>query len=337
MQSFIRRWIALAAGLVLFSSAALAQTSYFVTNLTSDINNKTKNTDPLLANPWGLAYAPGAPFWISDEASGWSTLYNAQGVAQSLQVVVPTAAGTGFGSPTGIVFNGSQEFAIDSWVSVFLFATLDGSIQGWSSFNPGSTLVAASQSGASYTGLAITNYSTGNFIYAADAANNKVDVYDGNFNLVTSFTDPTVPAGFSPFGIQDIGGQVYVAYAAESGGPGGYIDIFSESGTFVKRFAEGKPLNQPWGMAVAPKNFGPMSNAFLVTDNITYGSVNAFNATTGKFMGALKNAEGNALVINGIWGIEFGGGTANNGQTNQLFFTAGPNDEKGNFGYIGVH
>jgi uncharacterized protein (TIGR03118 family) len=337
MQSFLRRVVAICCGLVLLSGMALAQTSYFVTNLTSDINGKTKNTDPLLANPWGLAYAPGAPFWISDEASGWSTLYNGQGVPQSLQVVVPPASGSGAGTPTGIVYNGSQEFAIDSWVSVFLFDTLDGTIQGWSSFNPGSTLIAASQSGAVYTGLAITNYSSGNYLYAADAANNKVDVYDGSFNLVMSFTDPTVPAGFSPFGIQDIAGQVYVAYAAENGGPGGYIDIFTESGTFVKRFAQGKPLNQPWGMAVAPSNFGPMSNAFLVTDNITYGSVNAYNAKTGKFMGALKNFLGEPLVINGIWGIEFGGGTANNGQTNQLFFTAGPNDEKGNFGFIGTH
>lgn len=337
MQSLVRRLLTLAAGLVLLSGMALAQTSYFVTNLTSDVSGKAKNTDPLLANPWGVAYAPGAPFWVSDEASGWSTLYNGKGVPQSLQVVVPTASGTGFGTPTGIVYNGSQEFAIDSWVSVFLFATLDGSIQGWSSFNSSATLVGASQSGASYTGLAITSHSSGNFLYAADAANNKVDVYDGTFSLVMSFTDPAIPAGFAPFGIQDIGGQVYVTYAAQNGNSGGYIDIFSESGTFVKRFASGKPLNQPWGMAIAPSNFGPMSNAFLVTNNATNGGVNAFNASTGRFMGALKNSAGKALVINGIWGIEFGGGTANNGQKNQLFFTAGPNDEQGYFGFIGTH
>jgi uncharacterized protein (TIGR03118 family) len=337
MQSFVRRFITVAAGLVLFSGMVLAQTSYFVTNLTSDVSGKTKNTDPLLANPWGLAYAPGGAFWVSDEASGWSTLYNGKGVPQSLQVVVPTASGTGFGTPTGIVYNGSQEFAIDSWVSVFLFATLDGSIQGWSSFNPSATLVGATQSGAVYTGLAITSHSSGNFLYAADAANNKVDVYDGTFSLVMSFTDPTIPAGFAPFGIQDIGGQVYVTYAAQNGGSGGYVDIFTESGTFVKRFASGKPLNQPWGMAVAPSNFGPMSNAFLVTNNTTNGGVNAFNASTGRFMGALKNSSGKALLINGIWGIEFGGGTANNGQKNQLFFTAGPNDEQGYFGFIGTH
>lgn len=318
--------------LVLGSSAALAQ--YSVTYLTSNLTGKAKNQDPLLQNPWGIAYSPDNPFWVSDEANGWSTLYNAQGQPQSLQVVIPPASGNGPGSPTGLVYNGSTEFKIDTWTSVFLFATLDGTISGWSSFEPNNALIGATVAGASYTGLAITSHSSGNSLFAADAANNKVDIFDGNFNLTGSFTDSTIPAGFAPFGIQDIDGQVYVAYAATSGGGGGYIDIFTETGTFVKRFAQGKPLNQPWGFAVAPKNFGKFSNALLITNNVTKGTINAYNISTGKFLGTLSNASGKALTINGIWGIEFGGGSASNGKTNQLFFTAGPNDTNGYFGVI---
>jgi len=292
--------------------------------------------DPLLQNAWGLVYAPGGPFWVSDEADGWSTLYTGTGAPQSLQVIVPPISGTGSGSPTGIVYNGSTEFAIDSWTSVFLFATLDGTIQGWSGFDPSTTLIGAQSKGASYTGLAITNYTSGNSLFAADAANNKVDIYDGNFNLVSSFTDPTIPAGFAPFGIQDISAQVYVTYAATSGAGGGYIDIFTEAGVFVKRFAQGKVLNQAWGLAVAPKNFGTLSGALLVTNNTATGTINGFDLKTGKMVGTIKNSKGKAIEINGIWGIEFGGGTTENGNLNQLFFTSGPNDTDGYFGVINL-
>jgi uncharacterized protein (TIGR03118 family) len=322
------------AGLLLAfaSSSALAQ--YQPTFLTSDLSGKVKHTDSLLKNAWGLAYSPSAPFWVSDEADGWSTLYDAQGVPQSLQVVVPAASGTGSGSPTGIVYNGSSEFAIDSWTSLFLFATLDGTIQGWSDFNPSSTLIAVTTPGASYTGLAITSHTSGNMLYAADTANNKIDVYDGTFSLVNSFSDPSIPAGFSVFGIQDIAGRLYVAFASSSGGTGGYVDIFSESGTLVKQFTHGAPLNQPWGFAIAPTNFGTFSKALLVSNNATAGTVVGYNLTTGKSLGALKNSAGKAIKIPGLWGIEFGGGSSSNGNKNQLFFTAGPNDTDGYFGVI---
>lgn len=340
MQHSSRRFITLTAwlGLVIFlSSVAIAQTSYVTSNLVSNLAGKAKHTDALLANPWGLVYAPGAPFWISDEASGWSTLYDGKGNPQSLQVIVPPSTGTGPGAPTGIVYNGSQEFKIDTWTSLFLFATLDGTISGWSTFFPSSALVAVRQSGAVYTGLAITSKTSGNMLYAADAANNKVDVYNGTFSLVTSFTDPTIPAGFAPFGIQDIAGQLFVTYASQTGGTGGYIDIFKEDGTFVKRFASGRPLNQPWGLAVAPSNFGPLSGLLLVSNNTTMGNINGFNMTTGRFVGAAKNSAGKIIAINGLWGIEFGGGTTSNGAKNQLFYTAGPSDTNGFFGVMMAH
>jgi uncharacterized protein (TIGR03118 family) len=318
--------------LVLSSSAALAQ--YQLTYLTSDLTGKAKHTDPLLKNAWGLAYSPNAPFWISDEADGWSTLYDGMGNPQSLQVIIPPATGTGPGTPTGIVYNGSTEFKIDTWTSVFLFATLDGTISGWSAFEPSTALIGAKTAGAVYTGLAITSKTSGNSLFAADAANNKVDIFDGNFNLTGSFTDPAIPSGFAPFGIQDIGGQLYVSFASTSGAAGGYIDIFSETGTLIKHFTHGKPLNQPWGFAVAPANFGTFSKALLISNNTTTGSIDAYNLTTGKLMGTLSNSAGKALSISGLWGIEFGGGSTSNGQKNQLFFTAGPSDTDGYFGVI---
>lgn len=339
MPSSVRRITTLAAccGLVLLlSGAALAQ-SYSLSYLDSNLTGKAKHVDPLLKNAWGLAYAPGGAFWISDEASGWSTLYDGMGNLQTLQVIVPSSSGTGAGSPTGIVYNGSTEFKIMNWTSVFLFATLDGTISGWSGFDPGTTLIAVRQAGAVYTGLAITSHTSGNFLFAADSANNRVDVYDGNFNLVKSFTDPTIPAGFAPFGIQDIAGQVYVTYASQTGGTGGFIDIFGEDGTFVKRFTQGGRLNQPWGMAVAPKNFGTLSGTLLVSNNTTMGNINGFNRTTGKLVGTVKNSMGKAISISGLWGIEFGGGSSLNGNKNQLFFTAGPSDTNGYFGVIVAH
>jgi len=318
--------------LILVSNSALAQ--YQATRLDSDLAGQAIHTDPLLKNAWGLAYAPTGPFWISDEASGWSTLYDGKGNPQSLQVIVPSSSGTGSGTPTGIVYNGSQEFKIDNWTSVFLFATLDGTISGWSAFNPSAALIGVRSSGSVYTGLAITNKVSGNFLFAADSANNKVDIYDANFSLVKSFTDPSIPAGFAPFGIQDIGGKVLVSFASTSGGTGGYIDVFGEDGTLLKHFAHGAPLNQPWGFALAPANFGTLSGALLVSNNTSAGTINAFNRTTGQFVGTLTNKLGKPLTISGLWGIEFGGGTSSNGLKNQLFFTAGPKDTDGFFGVI---
>src|SRR5208282_4665390 len=242
--------------------------------------------------------------------------------------------------PTGIVANGSSDFQIGGWNSFFLFATLDGAISGWApetNRNDAIIVVNNSASGANYTGLAVTNKPSGNFLYAADLANNKVDVYDGSFNLVNSFTDSTLPAGYAPFGIQDIDGLVYVAFAQADEAPGGYIDIFREDGTFVKTLASGPPLNQPWGIAVAPKNFGPLSNTLLVSNNTNSGTINGFNPGTGQFVGRVKDTNGKEIVINQLWGIEFGGGEASNGRTDQLFFTAGPyNNLAGTFGVIAL-
>jgi uncharacterized protein (TIGR03118 family) len=331
--------LALGFALVFASSAAMAQ--YQLTNLVSNQVGKAVHVDPLLVNAWGLVYAPGSPWWISDQGSGWSTLYTGNGTKKSLEVSVPSASGSGTGQPTGIVFNGSTEFQLQGSGSVFLFATLDGTISAWVpgvNFNQALIAVNNSSSAAVYTGLAITSNASGNMLFAADNWNNKVDMYDGTFTWKGSFTDTTVPAGFSVFNVQDLNGLLYVSYAASNGGPGGYVDIYSESGMWLKRLAQGAPLNQPWGFAAAPGDFGALSDTLLISNNINNnGTINAFNAITGQFVGAVKQA-GKPIHIDQLWGIEFGGGNTNSGAKNELFFTAGPSGNlAGTFGVIRVH
>jgi uncharacterized protein (TIGR03118 family) len=345
--------LVLSVTLMLASSTALAQ--YHLTNLSSNQVKQARHIDPLLVNGWGLVHGPGTPWWISDNNSGWSTLYDGNGnQIQQLKVLIPTAQNgptspkglNGPGSPTGIVFNatavpnGAQEFQVQGWAAKFLFATLDGTISGWapqSNFNEAILAVDNSSKKSVYTGLAITNRSSGNLLYATDLANNKVDVFDANFTLVNSFTDATLPAGFAPFGIQDINGLVYVAFASVSGASGGFVDQFTEDGKLMngKPLIQGAPLNQPWGIAAAPPNFGPLSNTLLVSNNTDTGTINAFDSATGKFVETVRNEDGKPIRIDQLWGIGFGDGLGKNGAANQLFFAAGPSgNQAGTFGMI---
>jgi uncharacterized protein (TIGR03118 family) len=315
--------------------SARAEAQYHLTNLVSNqVDSHAPTIDPLLANPWGLARSAGSPWWISDNDTGWSTLYNAAGTQEALKVVIPTAGngpveatGTnGPGTPTGIVFNGSKtDFQVSGVASSFIFATLDGTIGAWPALNKNlATLVVDnSASKASYTGLAITSNPSGNLLYAADNTNNKVDVFDGSFTLVKSFGDPAIPSTFSVFGIQDINGLVYLTYAVPNVGDGGYVDVFKEDGTFVKTLIQGPHLNQAWGVTAAPSDFGPLSNTLLVSNNSVHGTINAFDPVTGKFVGTIRDERGERIVLNNLWGIAFGGGTTNNGAANELFVTVG--------------
>jgi uncharacterized protein (TIGR03118 family) len=328
---------------------SMAEAQYQLRSLVSNQVKQTPHTDPLLVNAWGLVHGLGSPWWVSDNNSGWSTLYDGSGIqVTSLKVLIPTAGNgpgsptglNGPGSPTGIVSNASNDFQVQGWASVFLFSTLDGTISGWapqSNRNEAILAVDNSTNKAVYTGLAITSRSSGNLLYAADEANSKVDVYDANFNFVKSFTDPSLPAGFAPFGISDINGLLYVTFADVNGGSGGFVDQFTEDGVLVngKSLIQGAPLNQPWGIAAAPANFGPLSNTLLISNNTNSGTINAFNPTTGKFVGTMKDTSGKAIRIDQLWGIGFGDGAGKNGATNQLFFTAGPsNNLAGTFGKI---
>jgi uncharacterized protein (TIGR03118 family) len=289
-----RRTTALAVflGLAMLFGSSVVHAQYQVTNLVSNQPKTARTTDPLLLNAWGLAYGPGGPFWTSDNGSGFSTLYSATGAKIPLNVSIPAASGSGPGSPTGIVFNGvASDFNISGGQSVFIFATLDGTISGWvPSLNPNAAMIAVPSTGAVYTGLAISTNASGNFLFAADAAGDKVDMFDSTFTFKKSFTDSSVPAGFAPYGIQDFNGLLYVTFASTGEAPGGFIDIFAEDGTLLKQLVHGAPLNQAWGLAIAPKNFGPFSNTLLVSNNLPAGTINAFNSVTG--FGVLNSEAG---------------------------------------------
>jgi hypothetical protein len=237
--------VAVCLGALLLMLSGRAEAQYQLTNLVSNQVHQAPTIDPLLANAWGLARSATSPWLISDNDTGWSTIYEANGTQESLKVLVPTAGNgpasptglNGPGVPTGIVANPSKtDFQIQGESSSFIFATLDGTISAWvPGVNKNQSIIAVDNSAnkASYTGLAITNYASGNHIYAADNTNNHIDMFDGNFNLVMSFGDPSIPSTFSVFGIQDINGMVYVAYAVPNVGAGGAIDVFKEDGTFA--------------------------------------------------------------------------------------------------------
>jgi uncharacterized protein (TIGR03118 family) len=328
----------LLVGFGTISRPAAAQ--YKVTNLVSSQPGMAKYQDPDLVNAWGMAHAPTGPFCVTDTGTGLATFYDAQGVKQSPVITVPHASSNkNHGTPTGIVFNGTTHFQISqggkSGPAMFIFDTIDGTISGWNrnvNSNTAIVVVDNSSNGASYTGLAIGLSHGANFIYAADHKNNKVDVYDGAFNLVKSFTDPNLPSGSAPFNIQTIKGRLFVAFTIP--GVHGAVDIFDMAGNLLKNLTSASELKAPWGLALAPAQFGPVSNAVLV-GNLHDGRINAFNATTGSFIGSLTTPQGKIISESGLWGIAFGGGTSQNGKTNQLFFASGPNNEKaGLFGAI---
>jgi len=230
---------------------------------------------------------------------------------------------------------------------MFLFVGESGTLSGWSPTVNSTAAIKVFDGGSTgriYKGLAIATYSSTTYLYAADFHNNAIDVFDGSFNRIAlpgNFVDPSLPAGYAPYGIQAIGSNIYVSYAKQdadahddvAGAGFGLVDVFDSGGMFVKRFATGGALNAPWGMAMAPADFGKFANALLVS-NFGDGKINAFNATTGALIGTLSAVDGTPIVIDGLWGIAFGNGI-NSQPTNSLFFTAGPSDEThGLFGRI---
>jgi len=332
---------------------------YKRTDLVSNQAGAAPTQDPHLVNGWGLVALPTSPFWVSDNGTGFSTLYTGAGQQIHLFVTVPpapTSPAGSLGTPTGIVGNISPnptDFTFTnkendkSGAAVFIFATLDGTISAWNPVVDGvdpttglshATIAADSSSfGAVYTGLAIAvNSSQQAFLFAADdGPNRRVDVFDSTFKLVHSFSDPGIPKGFAPYGIQTIGDQIWVTYTALNKAQGGFVDVFDTGGTLVKHFAVHGPLHSPWGIAQAPSDFGPMSNAILISNNISRGRINAFNPQTGQFLGPLRDASGKPIEVDGIWALQFGQGGGPNGAPNQLFFTAGPNNyANGLFGVI---
>lgn len=330
-QNRSRRPLAFLAALVVMLGLipSLANAQYAITNLVSNQKGHAKHQDKGLVNAWGMSFFPGNPFWISDNGTGLSTFYSGKGVKAG-QITVPATV-------TGQVANGTSDFVVtqgsNSGPALFIFASFEpGTISGWNpSVNPNAAVVVVNSS-AWYTGLATGASNGANFLFGADNLNNKVDIYDGTFKLVGSFSDSKL-AGLVVYNVQNINGQLYVTFVDGSFTKGA-VDIFDTTGKLIKTFTKDAHLKAPWGVALAPKNFGPASNALLV-GNLGDGSINAFNAKTGKFMTQLKDTTHKVIHIDGLWALAFGQGGGMNGNPNQLFFTAGPNGYlNGLFGVI---
>jgi uncharacterized protein (TIGR03118 family) len=324
--------LACVAALTLLPKLLLAN-EYAQINLVSDIPGMAANTDANLKNPWGMSFSATSPFWVSNQVTGTSTLYDGAGNIQSLVVTIPGST-TPPSGPTGQVKTptGTTGFVLPNGnPAAFIFDTLNGTIAGWNGGNAAVTKVTTA--GAVYTGLAIGSVGSNAYLYAADTGSGpQIRVYDSTYNPVTltgNFTDPNAVAGFVPFNVQAIGSQLYVTYAqlGPRGAPlpGGYVDVFNTDGTFVKRAATGNGLYAPWGVTLAPSGFGDFSNDLLV-GNFGNGEILAFDPANANFLGVLDGRNGQPIVNDFLWALDTRtGGTNDN--PNAVYFTAGINNQ----------
>jgi uncharacterized protein (TIGR03118 family) len=345
-----KRVAALAAivftAVLLTTSNAMAQ-HFTRTDLTANNANvaNVPNIDPNLVNAWGMSRASTSPWWVSDNGTGLSTLYNAAGAAQGLVVTIPLPNGqSGTAAPTGTVFNafnGAFEVSPGQH-AIFLFATEDGTISGWNpNVNATNAVIKVdnSASGAVYKGLAIGMTPGGPRLYTSNFISGQVEIYDAKFhrvnvNRTAAFTDSRLPANYAPFGIQNVAGNIVVTFAKrlpgekdEIHGAGlGFVDVFDLNGNLLLRLQHNPTLNAPWGIAQAPADFGSFSHRLLI-GNFGDGTIHAYNPVSGKLEGRIEDANGAPISIDGLWAISFGGGNTNSGLANELFYTAGPNDE----------
>jgi len=324
-----------------FSAALGYADTYSWTNLQSDIPGVATHVDPNLINPWGMAASSGGTIWVSDNGAGVSTLYSQDGTARSLIVTIPTAArNKGEGNPTGVVFNSTAFFKVtlngNSQPARFIFVSEDGSISGWNPALDGTHAIIAVDNGtnkgsksAIYKGATLGVANGHNFLYVTNFHTGVVETYDENFKQVnlTGFADPSLPAGYAPFGIRSINGQIFVTYALQDAkktddvaGPGnGFVNVFDTSGNFVKRLVSNGNLNAPWGLALV--------NGELWVGNFGDGRINNYDPATGAFLETLSTADGTPLEFDGLWDLlPLGTG---------VYFTAGIADEEhGLFGLI---
>lgn len=368
-HSFVCRH-ATAAGLLTLSLMCCATLSsnaqvtqhYNETPLVSNLASLAPTVDSHLVNPWGLTRSSSSPWWIADNGPGLSTLYTGTGTVESLVVTIPSGdtSASPTGTPTGTVFNGDTTvFSIAGKPASFLFATEDGTVSGWNSaFGTKAEIVVNQNPKSVFKGLTIasTDEITGTsatFLYVADFRRGRVDVFNSAFNPVAlrdfgfgflrvePFTDDRLPPGFAPFNVQNIGGNIYVAFAKQDSakhdevdGAGlGYVDVFSPGGALLLRLEHGPWFNAPWGLVMASSDFGLHSHDILV-GQFGSGQILAFDHATGKFHGALQGTNNQPLVISGLWGIAFGNG-ATAGPATTLYFAAGTdNEQNGLFGTI---
>ncbi len=352
-----------------FTPIAFGQApEYAQTNLTANVAGVAAVADPNLVNPWGLSRATNGAWWVSDNGTGLSTLYDGNtGAIKPLVVKIPSGDLnlSPLGSPTGTIFNGTTDFTVaPGKPSVFLFATEDGTISGW---NPGvlattSIVEVNEHSNSVFKGLTLAQASVGeheseegqaprtiaNYLYAADFRKGTLAVYDTTFQHATELEERIARTlslasrrGYAPFNVQNLGGNLYVTLAKQdkakhdeiSGAGLGLVISMTPEGKLLQIFQTGTFLNAPWGMVIAPSDFGAYSHDLLV-GNFGDGTISAFNPVTGKFLGQLKDKNGNLIVIDGLWALSFGSAGAS-GPADTLYFAAGPNGEKnGLFGAV---
>jgi uncharacterized protein (TIGR03118 family) len=350
------RMVTLSGLLFALTSLPAAAQHFTRTDLTANqggVSPTAPNLDGNLRNAWGLTRSATSTWWISDNAAGVSSLYDAAGVPQSLVVTIPTLAGNGATStPTGTAFNYSSGFEIaPGKKAIFLFVTEDGTITGWNpGVKPTEAVIAfpparTTPSQAVYKGCTLVTTAQGTFLYVANFGQGRVDVFDSTFHrvrpTVPTFRDLRIPRGYAPFNVQNVGGNVVVTFAQkergskdEQHGAGkGFVAIFDPQGRLLLDLEHGSFLNAPWGITQAPADFGVFSHRLLI-GNQGDGTINAFNPLSGRFEGQLLDANGAPLAIDGLWALNFGSNGAA-GSAIEMFFTAGPNDEAdGLFGKI---
>jgi len=310
-------------------------------DLVSDLPG-AERLDPNLANPWGIAFGPTSPFWIADNHTGVSTVYDGKGKAQPegnplVVTIPPPLLGRPPAAPTGIVFNGTNDFQLaPNAPARFIFATEDGTISGWNGDTDAILKVDNFITGAVYKGLALGANGSGSMLYATNFNSGFVDMFNSSFAPAGSFTDFALPPGYAPFGIRNVGGQLYVTFAKQDaakhddvGGPGnGFVDIFNMNGVMVKRLISNGTLNSPWGIALAPAGFGDLGGTLLI-GNFGDGTIHGYDPTTGAHAGQILIPSGRPLMIEGLWGLTFGNG-GQGGDTGILYFTAGIPGPHGN-------
>ena len=315
-------------------------------NLVGDNNEYSPaRIDPNLINAWGISFSPTGNPWVSSPGAGVSVVYNRLGAQAIPPVNIPWSQGPTGGLPSGQVFNASTtDFKLaNNNAARFIFAGLDGTVSGWNG-GTSASIVVNDFPHAAYTGIALGSNGGSNYMYLANFKENRINVYNGTFGAVTgmSFTDPALPAGYSPFNIQNIDGKLFVMYAKvdpatgeEMAGEGlGYVDVYNTDGSLDHRFASEGQLNAPWGVAKAPASFfGEDGEAAILVGNFGDGRIVSYTLAGGK-MGLLRK-HGQPIVVEGLWGIGFAPATATLSNPNWLYFAAGPDDEEhGLFGYI---
>jgi len=320
------------------STSTSSGPNFNVVYLVADVGSFAgARVDTNLVNAWGVAISPTGKIWVSSAGKDLTTIYDGSGATLIAPIKIPAQGNRSSHGPTGAVFNNTIDFIIpaDNTVSKFIYANLDGTISAWSSGNSAKTVANRSTGGASYTGATLGKVGSRNYLYAANFAGGKVDVFSSDFTYTISFpfVDPNLPQGFAPYNIANIGGDLYVTYAPTTYNAAGtgYVNVFSPDGTFIKRFASNGSLNFPWGITMAPAAFGLGQNIILV-GNFGDGTISIFDQN-GNGKGQLSS-NGNPLSIDGLWTLALAPSTATTLDQGVVYFTAGPNS--GSHGLLGT-